>query len=335
MSKSVFIIAEVGVNHNGDVKLAKEMIHIAREAGADAIKFQSFKTEKLVTEDAPKAAYQHGSEGKNEKQFQMLKRLELSAESHNELFDCCHKHKIEFISTGFDEDSISMLSDLGQMRFKIPSGEITNLPYLRHIGHLGKPIIMSTGMATLSEVEEAIAIIEGAGTKRDNITILHCTSAYPAQMTDVNLHAMQSIRDTLGIKVGYSDHTLGIEVAIAAAALGASVIEKHFTLNRNLPGPDHKASLEPDDLGAMICAIRNIESALGDGIKKPAESEIENIAVARRSIVAARPIAKGDRFTELNLTTKRPGSGLSPMLWDEVIGQLSSRSFEKDELIQL
>lgn len=335
MNNSVFIIAEAGVNHNGDISLARQMIEVACEARADAIKFQSFKAEELVTTSAPKAAYQADPNSKLENQYSMLKRLELSPEHHQQLIDCCLQHKIEFLSTGFDEESIDMLNKLGQVRFKIPSGEITNLPYLRHIGGLGKPIIMSSGMATLEEIEAAIETIESAGTSRDNLIILHCTTAYPAILQDVNLRAMSTIRHAFDVKVGYSDHTLGLNVPIAAAALGATVIEKHFTLDRNLPGPDHKASLEPEELKDMVAAIRNIEIALGDGLKKPVAAELVNMSSARRSIVARKPIAKGEKFTELNIAAKRPGTGLSPMLWDQVIGQHSTREFEQDELIEL
>ncbi|MGI9318329.1 MAG: N-acetylneuraminate synthase [bacterium] len=335
MTDSILIIAEAGVNHNGDLELARQLVNEASRANADIVKFQTFTAENLVTPNASKATYQKLNDDATENQLQMLKRLELDREAHQQLFDHCIDKKIEFLSTGFDFESLELLSRLGQVRFKIPSGEITNLPYLRQVGRYGRPIIMSTGMATLKEVEAALTAVEVAGTARDKLTLLHCTTAYPAPAEETNLRAMQTMADTFGVNIGYSDHTLGTEVAIAAAALGATVIEKHITLDRNLPGPDHKASLETTEFGHMVRAIRRIEAALGDGTKQPARSEKDNILIARRSIVAAMPISKGETFTEINITTKRPASGLSPMLWDEIVGQPSPRKFDMDEPIEL
>ncbi len=329
------VIAEAGVNHNGDLILAKKLIDVAADAGADIVKFQTFNADRLVTRHAKKADYQIQATDSNESQHEMLRRLELTAEMHKELIAYCAARNIGFFSTGFDTESINLLVGLGQDNFKIPSGEITNLPYLRHIGHYAKPVILSTGMATLDEIKSALEVLERAGTKRDQITVLHCNTEYPTPMSDVNLQAMLSIRDALGVAVGYSDHTMGIEVAIAAVALGATVIEKHITLDRNLPGPDHKASLEPDELKAMITAIRNIELAMGDGIKRPSPSEIKNKPIARKSIVAACAIHAGEVFTESNLAVKRPGTGLSPMDWDDVLGRNALRDFAPDELIEL
>lgn len=335
MINRTLVIAEAGVNHNGDLGLAKQLIDAAAAAGADFVKFQTFNADRLVTHSAQKADYQIQSTDGNESQHEMLRRLELNAEMHQELIAHCAARNIGFFSTGFDIGSIDLLVSLGQNHFKIPSGEITNLPYLRHIGRLGKPVILSTGMATLGEIEAAIDALERAGTPRANITVLHCTTEYPTPMAEVNLSAMQSIGKAFGVAVGYSDHTPGIEVAVAAVALGAMVIEKHFTLNRNLTGPDHKASLEPDELKAMVAAIRNIEAALGDGIKRLTPSEARNKPVARKSIVAAIPIYKGERFTAAKLTAKRPGTGISPMRWDDVVGRVALRDFAADELIEL
>lgn len=331
----VLIIAEAGVNHNGDIKLARQLIDVAADAGADMVKFQTFSTDRLVTTGAQKADYQKQATDAGESQYEMIRRLELSREMHEELIKHCNSRNILFFSTGFDEGSVDLLAGLGLQMFKIPSGEITNLPYLRHIGSYAKPIILSTGMATLGEIEKALDVLEKAGAVRDYITVLHCNTEYPTPMSDVNLRAMQAIADAFGVAVGYSDHTQGIEVSIAAVALGATVIEKHFTLDRNLPGPDHKASLEPNELKAMVTAIRNIESALGDGIKRPAASEIKNRDIARKSIVAAKAIRVGEIFSEANLTTKRPGYGLSPMRWDEVLGRKSVRDYELNELIEI
>ena len=329
------IIAEAGVNHNGDLKMAKQLIDTAAEAGADLVKFQSFKASSLVTRLAEKADYQNQNTNNKESQYEMLCQLELSTEMHDELISYCAIRDIGFFSTGFDIESIDLLMSLGQDCIKIPSGEITNLPYLRHIGGLGKTVIFSTGMATLGEIEAAIEVLEQAGTLRSKITVLHCTTEYPTPMAEVNLSAMQNIHSAFGVSVGYSDHTSGIEVAIAAVALGALVIEKHFTLDRNLPGPDHKASLEPKELKAMVAAIRNIEVALGDGLKRITPSETKNKPIVRKSLVAMQDIIKGEVFTEKNLTTKRPGTGIPPMRWDEVIGRKAHRNFSEDELIDL
>ena len=329
------IIAEAGVNHNGLMESAKRLIDVAAEAGADYVKFQTFKAETLVTQTADKAEYQKGLTGADETQFDMIKKLELDREAHEELMDYCKQKGIKFLSTAFDHGSIELLAKLGIPLYKISSGEITNLPYLRHIGGMGKPIIMSTGMSTLGEVRDALNILLEAGAKKDKITILHCNTEYPTPMEDVNLKAMLTIRDKLGVNVGYSDHTLGIEVPIAAVAMGSTVIEKHFTLDRNFPGPDHAASLEPHELKEMVSAIRNIEKALGDSIKNPSPSEIKNMPIARKSIVAKKSIKKGEMFSEENLTVKRPGTGISPMEWENVIFQKSNNNFNKDDLIEI
>ena len=333
MREKTFIIAEAGVNHNGSVDLAKKLIDVATEAVVDAVKFQTFKTENVVTKSAPKAEYQLRTDTSNGSQFEMIKKLELSQSDFEELYAYCGKKGLQFISTPFDLESVDFLHRLGLEVFKIPSGEITNLPYLRKIGGLGKKIILSTGMANLGEIEEALEVLVISGTFIDNITVLHCNTEYPTPMQDVNLLAMQTIAQSFGVSVGYSDHTKGIEVSIAAAALGASVIEKHFTLDRNLPGPDHETSLMLNELCEMVRAIRNIEMALGSGIKKATPSEIKNMSIARRSIVAARPIKKGETFAEENLTMKRPGTGISPMRWDEIIGGLAEKNYEADELL--
>lgn len=335
MTGSTLIIAEAGVNHNGDINLAKQLIDVAAEAGADLVKFQTFRAAELVTNTARMAAYQKVAIGDHQSQLEMLRQLELSPQDHRLLIEHCRDRGVGFFSTAFDTSSIELLRALGQRLFKIPSGEITNLPYLRHIGLLGTDVILSSGMATLQELEDAIAVLEQSGTPGNKITVLHCTSEYPAPVQDVNLRAMQSIRDALGVAVGYSDHTRGIEIAIAAVAMGASVIEKHITLDRGLPGPDHKASLEPDELCEMVRSIRNLEMAMGDGIKVPSAGELRNRAVARKSLVAARGIKRGDLFSEDNLTVKRPGTGISPMRWDEIIGTESPRDFAEDELIEL
>ena len=335
MSAQTLIIAEAGVNHNGDIELAKKLIDVAVNAGADFVKFQTFNADRLATHAAKKADYQAQTTDRNETQHEMLRRLELTPAMHHELIAYCKMRKMGFFSTGFDIESVDFLASLGQNLFKIPSGEITNLPYLRHIGRLGKPIILSTGMSNMPEIESAIKALEQAGTLRSKITVLHCTTEYPTPMCDVNLRAMQSIQIELGVAVGYSDHTLGIEVAVAAVAMGATVIEKHFTLDRTLPGPDHKASLEPTELKTMVSSIRNIELALGVGVKQLAPSEAKNILVARKSIVASKDIQIGERFSAENLTTKRPGTGISPMRWDEVIGLTANRNYASDELIQI
>lgn len=335
LKRKVIVIAEAGVNHNGDINLAKKLIDVAAEANADFVKFQTFSADSIVTRAAKKAVYQVQNMGGSESQHEMLRRLELTFDMHDELIAHCATRKIEFFSTAFDIASVNLLVSLGQSHFKIPSGEITNLPYLRQIGQLGKSVIMSTGMSTLGEIEAAINALEQAGTQRNNITVLHCTTEYPTPMAEVNLHAMQAIHHAFGVKVGYSDHTRGLEVSIAAVAMGASVIEKHFTLDRNLPGPDHKASLEPKEFMELVSAIRNIEIALGDGIKRLTPSEVRNKSVMRKSIVASKEIKTGDKFSLKNITTKRPGTGISPMRWDEVIGRTSTRDFEEDELIDL
>jgi N,N'-diacetyllegionaminate synthase len=333
MKNKTLIIAEAGVNHNGDLARARQLIDAAAKAGADLVKFQTFSANRLVTRTATKAEYQTQTTDNRESQHEMLRRLELSAEMHKELIAHCAARNIGFFSTAFDVESIDLLVNLGQDHFKIPSGEITNLPYLRHIGGLGQAVILSTGMATLGEIESAINVLEQAGTPRANITVLHCTTEYPTPMAEVNLRAMRSIQRAFGVDVGYSDHTPGIEVAIAAVAMGASVIEKHFTMDRNLPGPDHKASLEPGELMAMVEAIRNIEIALGDGIKRLTQSEARNKPVMRKSLVATQTIKAGEIFSTKNITVKRPGTGISPMRWDEVIGRAASRDFAEDELI--
>lgn len=327
------IIAEAGVNHNGDLALARQLINVAAEAGADLVKFQTFNANRQVTRTAKKADYQTQTTDSKESQHEMLLRLELTAEMHKELIAHCAARNIGFFSTGFDIESIDLLVSLGQDYFKIPSGEITNLPYLRHTGHLGKTVILSTGMASLGEIEAALDVLEQAGTLRDRITVLHCNTEYPTPMADVNLRAMLTIRDAFGVAVGYSDHTAGIEVAIAAVALGATVIEKHFTVDRNLPGPDHKSSLEPDELKAMVSAIRNVEIALGDGIKRLTPSEARNKPIVRKSLVASQIIKAGEVFSAQNITTKRPGTGISPMRWDEVMGQVAQKNYKEDDLI--
>jgi len=330
----IFFIAEAGVNHNGDLERGKRLIDIAAEAGADAVKFQTWKTDLIVTQSAKQARYQTQNTGKQESQYEMLKKLELTYLDFYELSLHCKKQGIAFMSTPDEVESALFLTDLQEI-FKIGSGEITNLPFLRFIGSLGKSVILSTGMSSLIEVEEALEVLQTSGTPLQKITILHCTSQYPAPISDVNLRAMQTLRDTFRTDVGYSDHTLGIEVAIAAAALGASVIEKHFTLDCNLPGPDHKASIEPRELKRLVTAIRNIEVALGDGVKCPMPSEYENKDIVRKSIVASKPILKGEILTLDNLTVKRPGNGISPMQWDSVIGKTASKDFSIDDLISL
>lgn len=331
---SVFIIAEAGVNHNGNINLAKKLIDIAVDAGVDAVKFQTWKTELIVTKDAIQAEYQTENTGKKESQFDMLKRLELSSDDFRELKNYCDKKNILFISTPDEFESADFLSQLQDM-FKIGSGELTNIPFLKHIGKYGKRIILSTGMGTLGEIEKALFTLIKAGTKKENITLLHATTMYPTPMNEVNLNAMLTIKNAFNIKVGYSDHTMGIEIPIAAVALGAKVIEKHFTISRDMDGPDHKASLEPQELKQMVESIRNIEKAMGNGEKTPQQSEISNKKVVRKSIVANREIKKGELLNEENLTTKRVGSGLSSELWDEVIGLKANYEFQKDEPIRL
>ena len=330
---SVFIIAEAGVNHNGSIDIAKKLIDVASDAGADAVKFQTFKAKDLVSKIAQKAEYQKKTTDKTESQFDMIKKLELNAKTHEDLISYCKSKHIIFLSSPFDIDSINFLNDLGLEVFKIPSGEITNLPYLREIGKLNKKVILSTGMANIDEIKDALDVLRYEGTKRENITVLHANTMYPTPMKDVNLKAMITIGDTFDIAFGYSDHTLGIEVDIAAVAMGAQCIEKHFTLDSNSEGPDHRASLEPDELKSMIKAIRNIEKALGNGIKKPSRSESPNIQAARKSIVAKTKIKQGDILNEKNLTIKRPGNGISPMRWDKIVGTIASKSYREDELI--
>jgi len=335
MENKTFIIAEAGVNHNGNIEIAKKMIEVAKECGADAIKFQTFKTEQVISKYAPKAEYQKQTTGETDSQLEMVKKLELSFDDFIVLKEYCDKLNIMFLSTPFDFESIDFLNNLGLEIFKIPSGEVTNLPYLEKIGKLGKKVILSTGMADLGEIEDALDILTSCGTKKEEITVLHCNTEYPTSYEDVNLLAMLTIKEAFKVKVGYSDHTLEIEVPIAAVALGASVIEKHFTLDKNMEGPDHKASLEPYELKAMIDAIRNIEKALGNGIKKPSKSELKNKDIARKSIVAKREIKKGEIFTEDNITVKRPGNGISPMRWYEVLGKVASRDYKEDEIIEI
>lgn len=333
----VIIIAEAGVNHNGSMENAFKLIDAAAEAGVDYIKFQSFKAEKLVSESAKKADYQIQNTGKaNETQFQMLMKLELSEEQHIQLIEYCNKKNIKFFSTAFDLDSLDYLHSIGLQLVKIPSGELTNLPYLRKAASLFNKVILSTGMATIEEINDAVNVFLRAEISKDKITILHCNTEYPTPLEDVNLKAMLHIQEVFNTKVGYSDHTIGIEVPIAAVALGASIIEKHFTLDKNMEGPDHKASLEPDELKSMVSTIRNIETALsGSGIKEVTESEKKNISIARKSIVAKRTIKKGETITNDNITAKRPGNGISPMKWDEIIGKTAIRDFDIDELITI
>ncbi len=329
----VFIIAEAGVNHNGSITLAKKLIDAASTCGADAIKFQSFKAKNLAIKNLKKAGYQKKSTNKKETQFEMLKKLEMSETMHLELINHCKKKKIEFISSPFDSESINLLKKLGLKTFKIPSGEITNLPYLRNIGKLKKKIILSTGMSTIYEIKNALNVLVKSGTSKNKITILHTNTDYPTKFEDVNLNAMTSIGRYFDLKFGYSDHTLGIEVDIAAVAMGASCIEKHFTLDCSMKGPDHKASLEPFQFDRMVKSIRNIQVALGSKIKKPSKSEKKNMKLVRKSIVANENIKKGELLSEINLAVKRPGTGISPMKWDEVIGTYASRDYKKDELI--
>lgn len=330
------IIAEAGVNHNGSIDLAKRLIDTAADAGVDLVKFQTFKTENLVSPSVKKAAYQkeNANDG-DDSQFSMLKKLELSSEQHLELIEYCNCRGVRFFSTAFDLDSIDFLGNLHIGLWKIPSGEITNYPYLKRIASYKEPVILSTGMSTLNEIRDAVRVLLQFGVERSQITILHCNTEYPTPMVDVNLRAMQTLHSEFDVNIGYSDHTCGIEVPIAAVALGATVIEKHFTLDRTMEGPDHKASLEPGELKSMVRAIRNIEQALGHPDKTVSPSEMENQSVARKSIVAARTINEGELFTEENLTVKRPGTGLSPMKWEEVIGKVARRPFQPNDLIVL
>ena len=333
---SVLIIAEAGVNHNGSMEIAKQLVDAAVEAGVDIIKFQTFKAEKLVSKATKQAEYQKKNIGDgNDSQYEMLKKLELSEKDHEELMTYCKEKGIRFWSTAFDSESMDYLHSLGLGLWKIPSGEITNYPFIRKIASYGEDVIMSTGMCEMMDIQNAMDVLFRYGIRKEQITLLHCNTQYPTPYQDVNLNAMVSIKHEFDIPVGYSDHTSGIEVPIAAVALGAKVIEKHCTIDRNLPGPDHKASLEPHELKAMVSAIRHIEQALGDGIKRVSDSEKANISVARKSIVAACPIKKGEPLTEENLTVKRPGTGLSPMLWDQVLGTFAIKDYEEEDLIQL
>ena len=331
----VFIIAEAGVNHNGNIEIAKRLIEIASEAGADAVKFQTFKTENCITSYAPKANYQIQTTGQSENQYEMVKKLELDIKSHRILMDYCKQKNIMFLSTAFDLDSVDLLDELGLEIFKIPSGEITNLPYIRKIAKLNKKIILSTGMANLGEIENAVNILVENGTKREKVTVLHCNTEYPTPICDVNLKAMLTIKEAFKVPVGYSDHTLGINIPLAAVTMGAEVIEKHITLDKNMDGPDHRASLEPHELKEMVVAIREIEKALGDGIKKTMKSEEDSKLLGRKSIVAITPIKKGEILSEVNLGVKRPGNGISPMEWDRVIGSKAIRDFQIDEQIEV
>jgi len=331
--KRTLIIAEAGVNHNGALETAKQLVDKAKEAGADMVKFQTFKAEKLVSKYAVKAKYQKETTDASESQYNMIKKLELDLNMHKELIEHCRLRGIKFLSSPFDIDSIKLLNKLEIDIMKIPSGEITNLPYLREIGKLKKEVILSTGMSTLGEIERALNILNENGTK--NIVVLHCNTEYPTPMEDVNLRAIATIKEAFKVEVGYSDHTLGIEVPIAAVVMGASIIEKHFTLDKSMAGPDHRASLEPHEFKAMVKAIRNIEKALGNGIKKPSKSELPNIEIVRKSIVAKCNIKKGEVLSENNLTVKRPGMGISPMRWNEIIGRTAKRDYRTDEMIEI
>ena len=333
--KKVVIIAEAGVNHNGNLNIAKQLIEHAAKAEVDYVKFQTFKTELAISKNAKKADYQKQTTDAEESQFDMIKKLELDKQAHIELIKHCKQNNIKFLSTPFDLDSVDLLFDLGIELYKIPSGEITNYPYLKKIAEKKLPVVLSTGMANMQEISDAFNVLINNGLEKDRIKILHANTEYPTPIQDVNLNAMLSIGKEFGVDFGYSDHTLGIEVPTAAVALGASVIEKHFTLDKTMEGPDHKASLEPDELVAMVKAIRNIEKAMGDGVKKPSPSESKNIPIARKSIVAKTIIKKGDIFTDDNITVKRPGTGISPMLWNDVLGQKANANFNEDEIIIL
>lgn len=352
---NVYIIAEAGVNHNGSVEMAKKLIEVAADAGADAVKFQTFKAERLVSRTAQKAEYQKRTTGVGESQFEMIKKLELDIATHHTLQQHCHICGIEFLSTPFDIDSVQMLVELGVSRLKIPSGEITNAPLLLSIARTGLPVILSTGMSTLGDVERALSVLafgykggtaprqqafieaymsrEGQEALRERVTLLHCTTEYPAPLSDVNLSAIDTLHAAFRLPVGYSDHTEGIVIPVAAVARGACIIEKHFTLDRSLPGPDHKASLEPEELNALVQVIRRVAEALGSPIKTPAHVELKNMNIARKSLVAAHPIAKGEVFTEENLTVKRPGGGRSPMEYWDVLGTVAQRDYGQDEMV--
>ena len=335
MNSRCLVIAEAGVNHNGDLALARALIDAAADSGVDLVKFQTFSAEALATAQANMAQYQTANSGGVTTQLEMLRQLELRYEDHESLIAHCNARGVGFFSTAFDIGGLDLLHRLGAKRYKVPSGEITNLPYLRHIASFGMPVILSTGMSNMGEIEEAIDAMEFAGLARSLVTVLHCNTEYPTPVQDVNLNAMISIKIAFGVAVGYSDHTLGIEVPIAAVALGATVIEKHLTLSRDMPGPDHKTSLEPKEFAGLVRSIRNIESAMGSGIKRPSDSERKNIPVARKSLVAIAPIRAGEPFSNLNIGAKRPGTGLSPMLWDEVVGRLARRDFAVDDLIEV
>ena len=332
MSK-ILIIAEAGVNHNGDVQIAHQLIDAAKEAGADIVKFQTGIAEKVISRFAEKAAYQKVTTGAEESQLDMVRKIMLPFDAFHELKEHCKRIDIGFLSTPFDLDSIDFLNELGCSVWKIPSGEVTNYPYLVRIAATGKDIIMSTGMCNLEEIDSALKLLRSKGAGK--ISLLHCTTEYPAPYESVNLRAMQTLREKFACPVGYSDHTPGIEIPIAAAAMGAVILEKHFTLDKNFPGPDHKASLTPEELKQMVVAVRHIEAALGDGVKKCAPAEFGNMAIARKSIVAKRDIRKGEIFSEENITTKRPGNGINPMRWEEIIGTKAARDFGEDELIEL
>lgn len=330
-----FIIAEAGVNHNGDLSMAMQMVEIAAKAGADAVKFQTFSAEALTTKDADKADYQKLNTDAEESQQAMLASLELSPDEYKQIYQHCQQYGIEFMSTAFDEQSLDFLIELGIQRIKIPSGELTNLPLLRHAASKELPVIVSTGMATLQEIEDTLGVLYQAGVNQSELIVLHCNTAYPTPFEDVNLSCLQTMHNHFKLPIGYSDHTQGDEVAIASVALGAVAIEKHFTIDRGLPGPDQSTSLEPEEFAAMVQRIRNIEQVKGDGIKQPTASEKINIEIARKSIVAKTDIKQGDFFSSENITTKRPATGLSPMKWDEVVGQTAKRDFKADELIEL
>lgn len=333
--KKIFIIAEAGVNHNGSLATAKRMVNVAADAGADAVKYQTYKAERVMTRWAPKAGYQNRTTNENESQQDMARKYELNGRMHEELIAHCQKKGCMFLSSPHDLESIEMLDRLGMEIFKVPSGEITDLPFLRRVGVLRKKVILSTGMAAMEEIGAAIRVLCEAGTSTQNITVLQCNTEYPTPMQDVNLLAMKTIGNRFGVEVGYSDHTIGFETSVAAAALGASVIEKHFTMDKDLEGPDHKASVDPLELKQMIAAIRNVELAMGSSDKVPTRSELENRTIVRKSIVALRPINEGEFFSESNITVKRPASGISPMQWDEIIGKKAKRAFSPDDLIEL
>ncbi len=331
--KKVFIIAEAGVNHNGSIELAKKLIDVGAEAGVDAVKFQSFKAEKLATKYAAKAKYQKETTGQDESQYEMLKRLELDYSKHKQLIDYCNSKNIMFLSSPFDIESAELLQSLNMEIFKVPSGEIENVPYLKKIASFNKKVIISTGMCDLADIEFALDVLRNNGAT--DVSVLHCNTEYPTPMSDVNLNAMDTIKSAFKVEVGYSDHTKGIEVPIAAVAKGATIIEKHFTLDKNMVGPDHQASLSPEELKDLVKAIRNIEQALGNGIKKPSKSEAKNAIIARKSIVAKMDIKEGELFTENNLTIKRPGNGVSPKLWEKIMGKKASKNYKEDELIEV